>query len=81
MPSNVKGHRGFLGLTDYYRKFLKDYGLFNKPLKDILKKGCFSWSTESEQAFQKLKVAMFLYRIFLSSLWKQVHILQVWGLS
>lgn len=57
-PINVKGLRGFLGLTGYYRKFIKDYGLISKALKDMLKKGSFTWSPESESAFQALKKAM-----------------------
>lgn len=32
MPKNVKGVRGFLGLTRYYCKFIGNYGLITKPL-------------------------------------------------
>jgi hypothetical protein len=49
---------GFLGLTRYYRNFVKNYGKIATPLTALLKKNSFTWTPIVDQAFQTLKATM-----------------------
>ena len=60
IPRRVKDDvRSFLGLTGYYRRFIKDYGSIAKPLHELTERTTpFVWSEERERAFQQLKDAL-----------------------
>jgi hypothetical protein len=54
----LKIFHGFLGLTGYYRKFVKNYGKIAAPLTALLKKNSFTWTPAAVQAFQTLNMTM-----------------------
>lgn len=59
-PSNLRTLRGFLGLMNYYRKFVPNYSILTIPLQVLLKKEeKWNWDKEKEDAFVKIKEAMF----------------------
>ncbi|XP_076382074.1 uncharacterized protein LOC143260475 [Megalopta genalis] len=58
-PSSRKQIQSFLGLTGYFRKFIRDYGKIARPLSDLLKDNVkFSFSIEQLRSFEMLKAAL-----------------------
>lgn len=51
--------RSFLGLANYYRRFIKDFAKLASPLNHLLRKdNKFVWTDDCEQAFKALKNAL-----------------------
>ena len=56
-PRNVKEVQKFLGLANYYRRFIKDFAKIAAPLHMLVRKEQkWKWEKEQEEAFGKLKV-------------------------
>lgn len=59
VPQNVHQIRQFIGLTGYFRHFVKDYARLAKPLTTLLKKSAsWKWGADEEQAFRELQAAL-----------------------
>ena len=58
-PLNVHDVRCFLGLTNYFRKFILGYSSIARPLMDLLKdQAVWAWNQAQEEAFTNLKKAL-----------------------
>ena len=55
-PKTQKGLRSFLGLANYYRRFIRNFSKIAKPLSDLLKKSVSQvWDEYCISAFAELK--------------------------
>jgi hypothetical protein len=55
-PLTVTEVRSFLGLSNFYRRFVKGYAAIALPLTNLTRKmRDFTWTGEKERAFQALK--------------------------
>ena len=58
-PKNLRELSSFIGMTGYYRPFVRNYSKIAAPLTDLLKKlRCMQWSQEAQDAFDTLKHAL-----------------------
>ncbi|GFW01347.1 retrovirus-related Pol polyprotein from transposon 17.6 [Trichonephila clavipes] len=57
--TTIKQVQSFLGLTGYFRKYIKDYSKIAKPLSDLTRKeNLFVFGIQQKEAFEKLKKIM-----------------------
>ena len=57
-PNNISKLRGCVGLTVYYKRFIKKYTHLMTPLSNLLKKNYFQWNNKVEECFDILKRVM-----------------------
>jgi len=54
-PKNVKNIRKFLGLTNYYRRFIKDFAQVARPMNMLTRKDKkWTWGDNQQKAFEEL---------------------------
>lgn len=60
IPKSVRDVRRFLGLSGWYRRFIRDYSEITAPLTDLLKtkSNSIKWTDAANEAFEKLKVCL-----------------------
>ena len=55
-PRNVKDVQTFMGMTQYYSKFIKNFMQIATPIAKLMKKNTkFVWGPEQQEAFETLK--------------------------
>ena len=55
-PKCIKDVQKFLGLANYYRRFMKDFAEIARPMHRLVQKQeKWNWRSEQEEAFEKLK--------------------------
>ena len=57
-PKTVTELKGFIGLSTYYRRYVKGFSQFAAPLTDLTKKGPFTWTDLAQKTFEEMKVIM-----------------------
>lgn len=58
-PANSTEVAAFLGLANFYRRFVREFSSIAAPLTQLLKKEqTFQWTGETQTAFEKLKAAL-----------------------
>jgi len=76
-PKKIVDVQRFLGLTNYFRKFIENYAVKTKPLNDLLRKSStFNFDENCQQAFKRLKqdlIAFPVLRLYNPLLATELH--------
>jgi hypothetical protein len=55
-PTSISEVRSFLGMAEYYRRFIKGFSSIARPMTELLKKdNKFVWTLKCEESFQIIK--------------------------
>lgn len=59
VPKDVSHVRSFLGLANYFEKFIRNYAMMVTPLTDLTRKDrAWLWTPECQKAFEAVKAAL-----------------------
>ncbi len=62
-PMKKKELQSFLGFTNFYRKFIKNYSKFVKVFTQLTGNTAWTWGKPQEDAFKELKRRMDPFRV------------------
>lgn len=58
-PTDDKSAKRFVAFANYYRRFVKNFAEYSRPLSNLTRKGViFKWTDECERSFQHIKKAL-----------------------
>ena len=75
-PKTITELKGFLGICNYYRKFVKGFSQIYAPLRDLTRKGAFTWNDEAYVTFERMKKVMSTFPVLSLSDFSQSFILE-----
>ncbi|GBN70479.1 Retrovirus-related Pol polyprotein from transposon 412, partial [Araneus ventricosus] len=59
IPQNIADVCSFLGISSYYRRFIKNFANVARPLQELLKKDAkFAWESPQKRSFATLKKSL-----------------------
>ena len=67
-PKTVKEAQSFIGLTSYYRRYIKGHSKIANPIHKFMTKQS-KWTSEQDEAFNKLKKALISSPILVHPSW------------
>lgn len=78
-PKNLKELRRILGMSSWYRRFIRNFSDITSPMTELLKlkkNNKFVWTDEADEAFKKLKTALVSAPVLISPDFKKPFTIQ-----